>query len=136
MKWQPTLLKYRKYQKIKNKKKITVKNYFLKLGNYGLKAKKNGFLSSIHLEMIRRHFSKLLKKKNKKKCFIRVFPYKVFTKKAKGVRMGKGKGKTYKWVASIYKGQVFLEIKKIHKKLLDQLLEKMPFKCCVIKKKI
>lgn len=136
--WRPLFSKYRKYQRLKKKKQnFEIKNYFLRFGHYGIKAIRPGFLCSWQSETIRRLISKQIKRKRdkkKRKGFILIFPYKGLTKKPKGVRMGKGKGKVHYWIAPITKGKIIVETKNISYTISKDIVSKLPISCKIIKK--
>lgn len=136
--WRPLFLKYRKYQKLKKReKKFEIKNYFLKYGYYGIKVLKTGFICSWQLETIRRLISKQIKKKRdkkKRKVYIKIYPYKGLSKKSKGVRMGKGKGKIYYWIAPVTKGEIIVETRNISFTILENIVSKLPILCKIVKR--
>lgn len=81
-------LKLRKRLKFKTKQEI--KHIDLKKGSIGLKATESGVVTATILEAIRRAISRRIKKIGKMLIFIH--PNVSLTKKAVGVRMGKGSG--------------------------------------------
>lgn len=138
--WRPLFLKFRKYHRLKKKRhRQEKKNYFLKYGYYGIKALKSGFSCSWQLETIRRLIGKQIKRKidkEKRKAYIKIFPYKGLSKKPKGVRMGKGKGKIHYRIAPITKGEIFVETKNISYTVLENIVTKLPILCKIIKKNL
>lgn len=88
----PQNLKFKKFHKIKLRKRATETRFFCpKFGDYGLQAVASGKINAKQLEagrLVVRRFSK-------KQAFLRinVFPYAAISKKPTSARMGKGKGK-------------------------------------------
>ena len=71
----------------------------LAYGSYGLVATEPCWLTANQIEAARIAISRYTKRGGK--LWINVFPHKPVTKKPAEVRMGKGKGNTEFWVASI-----------------------------------
>lgn len=71
--------------------------------------------------------------KRRGKVWIRVFPYKPYTKKPLEVRMGKGKGAVEYWVAPIKPGRMLFEIsgcsEAVAKEAMSLAAAKLPVKC-------
>jgi len=67
------------------------------------------------------------------KIWIRVFPYKPYTKKPLEVRMGKGKGAVEYWVAPIKPGRVLFEVsgcpEGVAKEAMSLAASKLPVRC-------
>ena len=108
----PKKFKYKKIHKnvtVKNTKdfKINVLNSSV----CGLKILKSGTISSIVFEAVRR----IIRRKTKKEgsLYINGFPSIPVTKKAIGLRMGKGVGSVDSWVYSVKKGRILFELKNI-----------------------
>lgn len=82
-------------------------------GNYGVLSKTFGLINFIHLEILRRKFSKQFKRVNKlkkSKIYMRVSGWKPFTKKPMLSRMGKGAGSIFEWKTLIKAGFILCEI--------------------------
>jgi|JI10StandDraft_1071094.scaffolds.fasta_scaffold71534_2 large subunit ribosomal protein L16 len=104
--------KYHKRIKILKRKEL---NYNQPLfGFYGLKIKKPFRLTSVQIETLKKSISKILKKnaKSKIKSRLCIFPDISVTKKATGLRMGKGKGNVEFWCSLVKKGRIILELNK------------------------
>lgn len=106
----PKIFKYKKHQKGKipniynynwsviKKSKKSIKLLSLSFGRISIK----------ELTSIRFLIRKFIRKKNF--FFFNVFPEKILTKKPLEVRMGKGKGNFFSWVALVKPGTVICEI--------------------------
>jgi large subunit ribosomal protein L16 len=106
----PKNFKYKKEQKggSFNKIKSNIEFIKLKFGTIGLKALSCGRVTSKQLVTLRQSIKKILKKKGKLK--INIFSATPITKKAIGVRMGKGKGNVDHWVFKLRVGVILCEI--------------------------
>lgn len=129
---------FKKDRKINNI--FSSKNLILKRGNVGLKVLSPGVLTS-------EHFSNLydyLNKNFKKSCFFWITKYPNFfiSGKAVGVRMGKGKGKSYDCGYYIKRGTILVELNTNNmnyyevKQILKNYIIKLPLKIKIIEKKI
>jgi len=105
----PSLVKYKKHQRNRLFGKVVNKKTFnLKFGTMGIKTIESGYLTTTHLEIIRRI---LVKKSNKTaKIWFRIFARKIITAKAKDSRMGKGKGLFVCFVSPLQAGTILFEI--------------------------
>lgn len=116
----PQNLKFKKFHKIKLRKRATETRFFCpKFGDYGLQAVASGKINAKQLEagrLVVRRFSK-------KQAFLRinVFPYAAISKKPTSARMGKGKGKPSGWVCPVKRGRILYEISSIGGKFKDKL---------------
>jgi len=110
MKQYPKKLKYKKNHKVKNSYLAICeqKVFFIKLGNFGLKALEPGKLQFKQIEACRKSLRRDMKKQGN--IFLRVFTSHSVTKKSVGVRMGTGKGNHSTWICPIKRGQVICEI--------------------------
>jgi large subunit ribosomal protein L16 len=130
----PKIFKFR----LKKEKKIEHRTIRLIYGNYGLKALSSGILTVKHFEILRLSIRRSLKKRGK--FWFRIFPYTFTTKKPLEVRMGKGKGNHFQWIAPIKIGQILLEFKLRRRKFLEILFilrkckKRLPLKCQIISK--
>lgn len=120
-----------KYKKQQKGKRVQSVNNLLSLkqlqhGRVGLKTIECGNLSSKQMESIRQTINKVIKKKGKFK--IKIFPQIQVTKKPIEVRMGKGKGNVYKWVAKLKSGTVICEIETSTPNLAFKALKLTQFK--------
>src|SRR3989339_267429 len=107
--FQPILFKFKKHQRGRLFGKVVKNSAFnLKFGTLGIKVIESGFLTTTHLEIIRRI---LVKKSNKSaKIWFRISARKIITAKAKDSRMGKGKGVFVCFISPIKAGTILLEI--------------------------
>lgn len=102
----------------------------LQYGIFGLRSLQNGYLTTNHLEIIRRI---LVKKSNKTvKFWCRLGARKILTVKAKDSRMGKGKGNFFCFASPVRAGTILFEIDGISKQTaLESFLlikKKLPMK--------
>lgn len=132
----PNNNKYKKFFKVRNKHNLFEKKATtLKFGNFGIKAKKSGFITVKHLETLRLFLRRRLKKGSI--IWFRVFPNIGISKKPIEVRMGKGKGAHSYWAFFVKKGRIVLEIDGSEEIMVDQILyqckNKLPFQSKVVK---
>lgn len=129
----PKRLKYNKVQKGRVKG-IEVKVNKLAYGTFGLQALESTRLTAKQIEAGRKVIQKKIKKIGK--YWLRVYAQIPVTKKAKGVRMGKGKGSTDHWIARVREGRVIYEVHTSNKDISKQILKacsvKLPIKTRVI----
>ena len=92
----------------------------------GLKITENGTISSVVFEAVRR----TIKKKTKKLGTLKIngFPSVPITKKALGLRMGKGSGGVDGWVLPIRAGHILFELNNISLELGKIALHSASFK--------
>lgn len=107
---QPKRTKYRKTHKGRNEG-LCYAGSTVEFGDFGLKATSRGQITAREIEAARRAFTREMNRQGK--VWIRIFPDKPITKKALGVRMGKGKGTVEYWVAPIQPGRVLFEVSGI-----------------------
>lgn len=99
--------KVRKNVRCKKGKDIKVNSLDIK-STCGLKVLESGSISMTVFEAVR----KIIRKKTKKLGTLKVngFPYIPITKKAIGLRMGKGVGSIELWVFPVKKGRILFEL--------------------------
>jgi len=137
MKQNPSKLKFKKNHKIKysnlflNEQKV----FFPLYGNFALKALDSGKLTFKQIEACRKSIRRDVKKLGN--VYIRAFTYFSITKKAVGIRMGKGKGNHFLWVCPIRSGQIICELSGIEESkalfALNSASSKLPIKAKAIK---
>ncbi len=103
----PKRVKYRKVQR-GNNSGLATSNNKVDFGEFALQALTRGFVTNNQIEAARVAINRHLKRRGK--VWIRLFPYKPFTKKPLEVRMGKGKGNVEGWVAPVKPGRVLFEV--------------------------
>lgn len=103
----PKRVKHRKVQRGSNAG-LATKNNKVDFGEFGLQAVTRGYITNNQIEAARIAINRHLKRRGK--VWIRLFPYKSFTKKPLEVRMGKGKGNVEGWVAPVKPGRVLFEV--------------------------
>jgi ribosomal protein L16 len=107
----PRKLYYKKFQKSKGYHTKCFKKYLPKIGSFGLKAKCAFLLNFKHIEMFRILLVRQLKLYIKKpKIKINAHPILAISKKASGLRMGKGKASIKYWVYFVKQGKIIFEL--------------------------
>jgi large subunit ribosomal protein L16 len=107
-------------------------------GEYGLQALQSSWITSRQIEATRRTISRYTKRKGK--LWIKIFPDKSITSRAKDSRMGAGKGSVEYWVATVKPGTVMFELSGLSNKEAQDALNlaayKLPIKTKIILKEI
>ena len=126
---QPKKLKYRKPQKGKMKGN-TSRGHQLAFGDFGIKTLEEAWISARQIEAARQAVTRHLKRQGK--VWIKIFPDKPITKKPAEVRMGKGKGDIYQYVARVTPGRILFEVEGVPMDLAKEALrlaaQKLPVK--------
>ena len=103
----------------------------LDFGEFGLQTLDRAYLTANQIEAARVAITRHMKRHGK--VWIRVFPYKPYTKKPLEVRMGKGKGNVEWWVAPVKPGRVLFEVsgcsENVAKEAMSLAASKLPIKC-------
>ena len=106
-------------------------------GDFGLKALEPHWITSRQIEACRVSLSRKMKRDGK--VYIRIFPDKPVSKKPLETRMGKGKGETEFWTATVKTGQICFEIggvdEDVAKQALVRVAHKMPIKCRFVRRR-
>lgn len=89
-------------------KGISLRGSSIDFGEYALKAKTGGWLTSRQIEAARRALTHFTQKGGR--IWIRVFPDKPITKKPAETRMGGGKGDVADYVARVLPGRILFEM--------------------------
>lgn len=137
MKQHPSSLKYRKYHKPGSifLHAQEQKNFYPMQGTYALLSLQASRVNGKQIEAGRKSIRRSVHKSGK--IFIRLFTNLSITKRAVGMRMGKGKGNHHVWVCAVRRGHVIYElkgIKHIHAmRALKLAGDKLPFKCKAIR---
>ena len=125
----PKRTKHRKVQKGRNRGKATRGN-IVSYGEFGLQAIEAGLITGNQIEAARVAMTRYMKRDGK--VWIKIFPDKPITRKPAGTRMGKGKGNTEFWVASVKPGRVMFEIAGVSEETAREALRlatnKLPVK--------
>ncbi len=110
----------------------------LDFGDYGLQSLDRVQLTANQIEAARVAITRHMKRHGK--VWIRVFPYKPYTKKPLETRMGKGKGNVEYWVAPVLPGRVLFEIsgcpETIAKEAMSLAAAKLPIRCKFIARRV
>ena len=126
----PKRVKHRKVQR-GNNAGLSQRCNELDFGDFGLQAMDRTQLTANQIEAARVAITREMKRRGK--VWIRVFPYKPYTKKPLEVRMGKGKGNVEYWVAPVKPGRVLFEIsgcsEAVAKTAMCLAAAKLPIKC-------
>jgi len=103
----------------------------LDFGEFGLQTLDRAYLTANQIEAARVAITRHMKRRGK--VWIRVFPYKPYTKKPLEVRMGKGKGAVEYWVAPVKPGRVMFEVsgcsELVAKEAMSLAASKLPIRC-------
>lgn len=134
----PKKPKYRKQFKQSRKLYGTeTRGTALAFGDYGLRVVESGWITARQLEAARVAMTREAKRGGK--VWIRAFPDKPITKKPAETRMGKGKGSTEYWVASLRAGRIIYEMTGVTRETaitaLNLAASKLPVKCTVVERK-
>lgn len=116
----PKKMKYRKRMRGRLKGKPTIGSTNLNFGDYGLQALECGYVNARQIEAARIAMTRKIKRVGK--TWIRFFPDKPVTKKPAEVRMGKGKGPTDAWVASVKPGMILYEMEGVPRDIAAEAL--------------
>ena len=103
----PKRTKYRKIQR-GSLAGLAHSNNKLDFGDFGLQALDRGWVKNNQIEAARIAINRHLNRRGR--VWIRFFPDKPISKKPLEVRMGKGKGNTDAWVATVRPGRVLFEV--------------------------
>lgn len=129
----PKKVKYRKVQRGRMKGKAW-RGSKLVFGDMGLQALEPCWLTARQIEAGRIAITRYIKKGGK--LWIRVFPWKPYTKKPVESRMGKGKGDVEGWVDVIRPGKIIYEIEGLPKEIAIEALKlashKLPIKTKIV----
>ena len=111
-------------------------NTELHYGDYGLVANEGAWITAQQIEAARIAMTRYMKRGGK--VWINIFPHLPLTKKALGVRQGKGKGNVEGYVAVVKKGKIMFEIGEVSEEIAREALRlashKLPVTCKFIKK--
>jgi len=111
-------------------------NTELHFGDYGLVANEGAWVTAQQIEAARIAMTRYMKRGGK--VWINIFPHMPLTKKALGVRQGKGKGNVEGYVAVVKKGKIMFEIGEVGEEIAREALRlashKLPVTCKIIKR--
>ena len=110
----PKKTKHRKQQKGKLTG-LSKGGNFVEFGEFGMQALDRGRISAQQLEACRVAINRFFSRRGK--LWIKIFPDKPISKKPAETRMGKGKGATEYWAASIRPGRILFEISDVPREL-------------------
>ena len=111
-------------------------NTELHFGEFGLVANEGAWVTAQQIEAARIAMTRYMKRGGK--VWINIFPHLPLTKKALGVRQGKGKGNVEGYVAVVKKGKIMFEVGEVSEEIAREALRlashKLPVTCKIIKK--
>ena len=133
----PKKVKYRKWHTMrKNAEKVGVatRGITVAFGSFALKATEGARIRSNQIEAARKVLSRTTGKTGK--IWIRIFPDMPYTSKPAEVKLGKGKGDPYRFVAQVRPGSMLFELDGVPDKEARMFLvksgAKLPIKTTVI----
>ena len=134
----PKRVNYRKMHR-GNRAGLAHRGSSISFGQYGLQSLERCWLDTKVIETCRIAITRRMKRRGK--VWIRIFPYKSFTKKPLEVRMGKGKGPVEGWVAVIKPATMLFEVdgvsEAVAKEAMRLAANKLPIKTkFVVKPKV
>jgi large subunit ribosomal protein L16 len=103
----PRRAKYRKQFRGK-RTGVSIRGSHVDFGEFGLKAKTNGWVSSRQIEAARRALTHYIRRGGR--VWIRIFPDKPVSHKPPETRMGSGKGDIFEYVAVVRPGRMMFEM--------------------------
>ena len=113
-------------------------NTELHFGEFGLMANKGAWITARQIEAARIAMTRYMKRGGQ--VWINIFPHMPLTKKALGVRQGKGKGNVEQWVAVVKKGKIMFEVGGVSEEIAREALRlashKLPVTCKIVKKEV
>ena len=125
----PSKVKYRKQHRGR-RAGCASRGNTISIGEYGLQALENCWLTSRQIEAARVAMTHHIKRAGK--VWIQIFPDKAVTAKPAETRMGSGKGAPEHWVAVIKRGRVLFEMAgvppEIAREALTKAARKLPIK--------
>ena len=124
----PKRVKYRKVQRGSNASLATSNNK-LDFGDFALQALTRGYVSNNQIEAARVAITRHLKRRGQ--VWIRLFPFRSFTKKPLEVRMGKGKGNVEGWNAPVKPGRVLFEVAGCSEAVAREAMSRAANKLCL-----
>ena len=110
----PKRVKYRKAQRGR-RKGVASRGNTVALGEFGLQALENGWITNTQLEAARVALTRHVRRGGR--VYLKIFPDKPVSKKPAETRMGKGKGMVELWVAVVHRGRVLFEMEGIQEEL-------------------
>jgi large subunit ribosomal protein L16 len=129
----PKRVKFRKSQRGKIRGRASRGNT-VSFGDFGLQVLESGWITARQIEAGRVAATHFLHREGK--VHVRIFPHKPVSAKPLETRMGKGKGETGKWVASVRQGTILFEIGGVEESVARQALArtaaKMPYRCRMV----
>ncbi|MFH0864034.1 MAG: 50S ribosomal protein L16 [Candidatus Gottesmanbacteria bacterium] len=101
-------------------KGMSIRSSSIDFGDYGLKAKTIGWVTSRQIEAARRALTHFTQKGGR--IWIRLFPDKPISKKPAETRMGGGKGDITDYVAPVLPGRILFEIGGVTREIAKEAM--------------
>lgn len=121
----PKKVKYRKSMRGRMKG-LATSGSKLSFGRFGLQTLECHWITARQIEAARVAINRHLRRGGK--LWIRLFPDKPISKKPAETRMGKGKGETEHWVATVRPGRIMFELDGVPEKLAREALRLAAYK--------
>src|SRR3990167_8271722 len=117
----PKKVKFRKWQRQRKANPgAETRGTELCFGSFGLKAEDPHWITSQQIESARKAMARFVQKGGK--IWIRIFPDKPITKKPPEVKMGKGKGDVFEYVAPVKRGRMLFEMGGVTRDIANSAL--------------
>lgn len=117
----PKQTKHRKMQK-GSQRGLSKGGQYITFGDYGMQALERGRIDARQIEACRVTLNRAFQRKGQ--VWVRIFPDKPISRKPEGTRMGKGKGSTDSWVATIRPGRVLFEVGSVTREVAQSALRR------------
>lgn len=132
----PKRTKYKKQFRPKIRGTVAYSGNTISFGEFGLRAKEPGQLTSRQIEAARRSITHFTRRGGR--LWIRVFPDRPITKKPPEMRMGGGKGDIFEYVVPVKNGRMLFEMGGVTETVAREALRlashKLPIKSGFTKK--
>ncbi len=123
----PKKVAHRKWHKGRRRNMgVATRTNFVAFGEFGLKSKEAGWVTSREIESARRVLTRYTRRGGK--IWIRIFPDKPVTKKGNEVPMGGGKGAPDHYVVPVKPGTVLFEMGGITKESAEEAMHLAGYK--------
>lgn len=107
-------------------KGVSTRGNTIAFGEFGLKAKTAGWVTSRQIEAARRSITHFTQRGGR--VWIRIFPDKPISKKPPETRMGGGKGDIFEYVVVVKPGRILFEMGGVTREIAQQAMRLATFK--------